>query len=139
MTHNRKQKVATLVRLLDSGSSISDACRQAGVGRKTAWVWRRTEPRLEEAIQRSLDRRAGAIEDVAMRNALDPDPRHNVLRIFLLKVLLPELYRENREYEERAQDECVRVYLPSNGRQVKIARDDDDDDDDGDGDEDEDE
>lgn len=94
-----QEKKGELIEALKAGYTLSDACRVAGVGRTTVWRWRQVDPELDEAIQFVMDDQDDQVEAVTFRNALDPDPAHNTLRMFWLKSRRRETYGERSQLD----------------------------------------
>lgn len=102
---NRRQAVLDR---LEAGDSLQDAAHAAGVSRSTLWRWRKDDPEFNDAVELAMDRVTFAIENVSIRNALDPDPRNNRLRMFFLERRMPEIYGK-RDKVELHTPEPIRV------------------------------
>lgn len=61
---------------------VADAC---SVGRNTLWRWSKIDPAFAKAIEEAKCDPDHDVEAVTFANACDPDPAHNVLRMFWLK------------------------------------------------------
>lgn len=94
---SQDKKVATLARIiecLEGGMTTTEAARAAGVNRRTILNWRHADPEFDLAVRDAMSSVDDSVEAVTYRNAIDPDPAHNVLRMFWLKSRRPEVYRD---------------------------------------------
>ena len=101
---------------LRSTPIIKQACRAAGVSRKVAYDWRKTDGEFaaewDDALQDGID----TLEEILMRRAQERD---TVAMIFLLKGLRPKKYRER--YEHSVPQEGPITYKIGSGREKVLA------------------
>lgn len=98
---------------LEETASVSAACKQSGLPRRTAYEWKEADVGFAKAWEAALDRAVGVLEDEAVRRAMvgvDKPVFHqgkrcgvireysDTLLIFLLKAQKPEKYRERFEH-----------------------------------------
>lgn len=83
------------------GASWRKAAKAAGV--TTMWIWRRSQSdeAFRAAIHAACSGPDAAVEATTYQCCLNPDPRHNVLRIFWLKSRMPDVYKD-RFYQEHS-------------------------------------
>ncbi len=70
---------------------VTDACLAAGINRNTAYVRRRADTGFATAWDDAVETAIGGMEVEARRRAIDGS---DVLLMFLLKALRPEMYRQ---------------------------------------------
>lgn len=87
-------KKADFIVELTATYSVYHASKKAGIGRRTAYTWRKLDPEFarqwDEALEDSID----ALEKSLYERALVKD---TLAAIFLLKGAKPEKYRERHE------------------------------------------
>ena len=96
-----RAKEAFLIAYRANGN-VSEACRQAHIGRRTAYDWREADPAFRAAWEEAHEVAVDALEEEARRRALDQSDR---LLEFLLKANRPEKYRETYRFEHRNTDD----------------------------------
>jgi hypothetical protein len=69
------ERVAKLLACLREGASITSACMQAGVARRTATEWRSSDPEFSEAFEESYAIGVEVLEKEAYRRAVDGNER----------------------------------------------------------------
>lgn len=92
---------------LTDGATIAAACATAGIGRRTAYDWRKAEPAFAAAWTEALDIGTSALEDEAVRRAVvgvdEPvfyrgevcgtvTKKSDTMLIFVLRRRRPEIY-----------------------------------------------
>lgn len=89
---------------LKSTLNVSRAADVAGITRRAAYKARTEHADFaadwDEALEEVVDR----IEAISMHQALDPDPKNTVMRIFMLKSRRPEVYKETVQNELVGKD-----------------------------------
>ncbi len=112
-------KRARFVDFLSRGVSVTTSAKGVGVGRATAYRWRKNEDfarAWDEARESGLDR----LEDLALKYAQAGDAK---LIMFLLKAGRPEKYRERHQHShDHAGSVDVNVDEVRSGIQGKLAR-----------------
>lgn len=91
ITRNTTQKVETFYRLLAECGSINEACKGAGISRTYIYTLMNKDETVLEKIAEAKAEAVEALELVARRRAVE---KSDLLLIFLLKALKPEVYRE---------------------------------------------
>lgn len=112
MARTEKGEAAQLERFLDALSqtaSVTRACEVASLPRRTVYNWRARDPAFAGAWEAALDLGTDALEDEAVRRAMQGTERpvyqgktlvghirdySDTLLIFMLKARRPEKYRE---------------------------------------------
>ena len=92
----RPPPVADLLAAFREGLTFEEAARRIGVSSRTIFRWCDRDPKLAEAVAEARCKADDQVESVAYRNCLDPDPAHNVLRMFWLKCRRSEVYRDTQ-------------------------------------------
>ncbi len=90
----KKQRDLFLAALGES-PNVTEACRVAGIARKTAYAWRNKYAEFAEAWRESLAASIDELEQEAFRRANDGS---DVLAIFLLKSHRREIYGDHVEH-----------------------------------------
>lgn len=86
---------------LSIGLSVTEACKQAGVPRRTVYYWRKEDVSFADAWEDSVSSSIEVLEDHLRKRATDPDDKNShILLMFLLKKLDPS-YRENYKSPEK--------------------------------------
>ena len=85
------KKAEAITAALADGLSINAACRAAGVGRTTYYMWRNDDPEFASAADDAIEAGTDTLEDIARERAKDSS---DTLLIFLLKARRPGKYRE---------------------------------------------
>jgi hypothetical protein len=94
----RDKRHIKLLKGLRDGMTLEEASRSIGVSSFTVRRWRAADPELAEAVAEAMAVQDDAVEAVALKNCLDPDGSHNVLRMFWLKCRRPETYRDQMQH-----------------------------------------
>lgn len=104
------KKIEAFLEALDEGAGVSDACRIAGIARRSVYEWRAGDPEFRTAWDKAIERSADSLEAEAVRRARDgvDEPvfykgeacgvvrkYSDTLLIFMLKARRPERFREN--------------------------------------------
>ena len=92
----RERKRERIIDRLRQGWSITTACSDAGIDRKTYYNWRDAEPEFAEAIDDALDHGVSNLEDIGYRLAAGGSVP---MLQFLLKAKRPQVYREQTRHE----------------------------------------
>ncbi len=113
-TKRTPEKEAKFLEALCHGFSVSGACQQAVIGRRTVYEWRDEDEEFKAAWEEALKAGNEFLEDEARRRAVEgvDEPRFyegelcghvrkysDTLLIFLLKARDPEKYAERRKTE----------------------------------------
>jgi hypothetical protein len=85
------QKEEEFLNELRGGNSVAAGCDAAGIGRRTAYDWRRDDPDFAQRWDEALEEGADRMEDAATNRALQMS---DTLLIFMLKSRRPDKYRE---------------------------------------------
>lgn len=105
-----KKELAFLEALEHCGNVVK-SCQISGVSRRAAYDWRGADPEFAKKWEKALDRGTDALEDEAVRRAVDGVDKpvymggkflkikeySDTLLIFLLKCRRPEKYRDRQE------------------------------------------
>lgn len=109
-------KKERFVLALAKTGNVSEACKTAGIGRKTAYRYREDDPEFASAWNEALDEAADALEGEARRRAVTGTLKpifhkgaicgkvreySDTLLIFLLKGARPERYRERVDVNQQ--------------------------------------
>jgi hypothetical protein len=81
--------------------SVTKACEQTGVTRKTHYEWCHTDTLYAAAVMQARALGAEWLEDMAIKRATEGDHPSDTLLIFLLKGAKPEQYRETQRPQDR--------------------------------------
>jgi hypothetical protein len=93
--HPRRPWEPAFLRAYARGGIVTEGCRAARIDRATAYRRREADPGFAKAMDDAYEEAADRLE----RRALDsPEP---VLKIFMLKGMRPEKYRERFEHSGR--------------------------------------
>lgn len=108
------EKEIAFLAALAATCSVTRACEAAGMGRRTAYEWRESDPEFAARWEKAKRIGAEALEDECVRRAREgvDEPvfyqgdecgtvrkYSDTLAIFLLKGAMPEKYRENSRME----------------------------------------
>ena len=112
-----------MLEALELGMSPTSAAKAAGVGRSTAYLWRREDPEFaakwDEAVAMGIDR----LESEAYRRAIDSSDK---LLIFLLERRRPEVWGRSKAYRPegfaRSHDAGRIVYTEPPSVEEALAR-----------------
>ena len=133
----KESKKAAFIRHLSDTCNVYEACRLTPCRRNWAYEERDVDPAFAEAWKEALDVGIEKLELGARKRALhgvkEPVYHQGVvvghvrkysdtLTIFLLKAHRPEVYRERVDVRHGGEVKLqpMRVYLPSNGREVVV-------------------
>ncbi len=113
MQRNKKEWA---IEKFKEGCTWEETGTAVGVNRTTLWRWSQTDPEFAKAIEEAKADPDLEVEAVTFRNACDPDPAHNTLRMFWLN--------SRRGYKQRSDitsgDNPLRyVDRASNPRDIK--------------------
>src|SRR5262245_48741976 len=86
----RRARAAFLAFLAETGN-VSEAARAAGIGRRTAYHWKKTDEVFAEAWDDAEQALVDRLEQVARERAIDGSER---MLVVLLKALRPEKYAD---------------------------------------------
>ena len=87
-------KKTDFVQELTKTYSVYHACQRAGIGRRTAYTWRKQDEEFSRQWDEALEDSIDALEKSLYERALVKD---TLAAIFLLKGAKPEKYRERHE------------------------------------------
>lgn len=83
------------------GNSVTKACQDAGVPRRTVYYFRSEDESFKDAWDDAIAASVEELEDHLRKRATNPDDKNaHILLMFLLKKLNPE-YRENYKAPEK--------------------------------------
>jgi len=82
------------IEALGSGATVSEACDEVGIGRRTAYDHRQRDEQFALRWADAIERGTEELETEAKRRAMDGS---DTLLMFLLKARRPETYRERTE------------------------------------------
>ena len=100
LTLSQKSKFLACLTL---GLSVTKACKESGVPRRTAYYWRAEDDSFRDAWDEAIAASVEELEDHLRKRAMDiDDPKSHILLIFLLKKLNPE-YKENYKAPEKTK------------------------------------
>jgi hypothetical protein len=108
MQQDKKNKA---IEALKAGATWTEAAAAVGVTRPTLWRWTQLDPEFAAAAE---DARAGPdseVEAVTYANCLDPDPAHNVLRMFWLKCRKPAIYQDRQHQQHSGSIGIAHTYV----------------------------
>ena len=81
-------KKAHAIAKFAEGCTWREVAEAVGVHFTTIWRWAQRDPEFGKAIREAGEDADAEVEAVTFRNACDPDPANNVLRMFWLKARL---------------------------------------------------
>ena len=87
-------RVKAVLKSLQKGSSINEACRGAGIDVVSLWRWRKKDKRLDELIKTTYDSRIQIVEDALYKSALEGN---TAAQIFFLKNRDINRWRDKQE------------------------------------------
>lgn len=103
-------KKATFLAELKVGKTVSEAAKNAAVGRRTFYDWRDQDAEFRQAWDDAIEESIEVLEDEVRKRALDRnDKSSHLLLMFLLKKHKPE-YRENFKREVKITHEKVEEF-----------------------------
>jgi len=83
---------------LAKGATIAEACKTAGIGRRTVYDQRQRDEAFALRWADAIEEGTEALESEAQRRAMEGS---DTLMIFLLKARRPEVYRERMTVDQR--------------------------------------
>ena len=89
----RTEKKALAVAKFAEGCTYRETARAVRVHFATLWRWAQADPEFGAAIKKAGADADAEVEATTFGNATDPDPSHNVLRMFWLKSRMPSRYQ----------------------------------------------
>jgi hypothetical protein len=95
------KKRKAVLEALATGVSISAACKCAGIGRASAYEWRRDDAEFAAEWESAVDTGTDKLEDIAFERAQDSS---DTLLIFLLKARRPNKYHERMALAHMGKD-----------------------------------
>ena len=104
-TRTPKKKQMFLDALSDGIPNVARACRVAGVGRRTVYDWRATDPEFAEQWEIALDDAVDFLVESAWARATKEHAPSDTLAIFLLKAHRREVYGERQVVEHAGKVE----------------------------------
>jgi hypothetical protein len=93
LPHRKRAKLDAILAHLAGGATATEACRAAGIDRKTLWRWCARYPEVAEAIAKAKEPVDQMVQAVALMKCLDPHPSNNRIRMFWLRNRMPEVFR----------------------------------------------
>lgn len=129
-TRRTPEKRAIFLGALRDGKSVSGACAEASVPRRTVYDWRDADSDFKATWEDALEAGTDRMEDEALRRAVEGTLKpvfhggkkvgtireySDTLIIFLLKARRPKKFRENTSGEAGAEDDMARA------RRIKAA------------------
>lgn len=97
---------------------MTAACNVEGIGRRTYYDWRETDPVFAQAADTAIEAGTDVLEDEAKRRAVGLSGSDTLL-IFLLKARRPDKYRErhtidlNVKIREKAEQMAEQLGIPA--------------------------
>ena len=85
LPHRKRAKLDANLAHLAGGATATEACRAAGIDRKTLWRWCTRYPDVAEAVARAKEPVDSMVQAVALMKCLDPHPSNNRIRMFWLR------------------------------------------------------
>jgi hypothetical protein len=105
--HIRHPQKRALLLAYTTSLRITEACRQAKVGRQTHYLWMRKDPAYVEAFAVAKQMACDYLEDVAIERATEGPHPSDTLLIFLLKGAMPHKYRDNAPHVQVEQPVAI--------------------------------
>jgi hypothetical protein len=99
MTQMSDDKKDRLLAAFSEGMTTAEAAARVGVCSRTVERWAAADPDFASAVADAKDRADDSVEAVTYRNCIDPDPAHNILRMFWLKSRRPAVYGDRLRQE----------------------------------------
>jgi transposase-like protein len=87
-------RIKAILKSLQKGASIHDACRGAGIDVVSFWRWRKADPKLDEIVKTMYDSRVQIVEDALYKGALEGNVTS---QIFFLKNRATNRWRDSHE------------------------------------------
>ena len=122
VNNNRRQGgewVPAFLATLRNTGNVRASCEKAGIARRAVYDWRDKHPAFAAQWKESTEDSIELLEAIADQRARS---HSDVLLIFRLKALRPEIYRERWQGELTGAGGGpvnVQVYIPDNGRDGK--------------------
>jgi len=112
----KEEKKEALLRSLESGVSITEACEAANVSRNSIWEWRKKSKRFNNKVNSIIDSRTQSMEDALYSSGI----KGNVAaQIFWLKNRAKDRWKDRIEYEVEGKMKIEPLI-------VRLVKDDDD-------------
>jgi hypothetical protein len=106
-----QDKKARALEAFHRGCTWEEAAAACNVSRTTLWRWARSDECFRAGIGEAKADPDHEVEAVTFQNACNPDPAHNVLRMFWLKSRMPGTYKERLDVTTKGQLPTI-IYLP---------------------------
>jgi len=87
------------LQILSESGNVSRACGLSGLSRSRIYEWRDRDPDFAAEWTAALQLGACALEDEAMKRAMDGS---DYLLVFMLRALMPDKYRERRTVDVKS-------------------------------------
>lgn len=91
---DKKEKIEAILKSLNMGTSINQACKAADISKVTLWRWRKKSKRLNNKILSILDSRTQTVEDALYKAAIGGNI---VAQIFWLKNRAHDRWKDRYE------------------------------------------
>jgi hypothetical protein len=105
---------------LAQGATVAEACKTAGLGRRTAYDQRQRDEAFALRWADAIEEGTEALESEARRRAMEGS---DTLMIFLLKARRPEVYRERMSVESRVEHGFKPLTAPELQRLRELGQD----------------
>lgn len=79
------EKKPLVIAKFAEGMTWREVAAACGISVNSIWRWAESDPEFKKAIKAAGENADAEVEAVTYQNACDPDPAHNVLRMFWLK------------------------------------------------------
>ncbi len=116
------EKKPLVIQKFSEGMTWREVAEACDLSLSTIWLWAENDPEFKAAIKAAGESADSEVEAVTFRNACDPDPANNTLRMFWLKSR--KGYRDRLDvttdggplaYVDRAHNPRDRVIAHANG------------------------
>jgi hypothetical protein len=95
-TPKKEACIPKFLRVFAECGNVLAACRAAGIGRRTYYRWRATDPEFDAACRHAADDALDSLEEAGWQRARETS---DTLLIFFLKAGRPEKYRDRATLE----------------------------------------
>ncbi len=107
--------------VLRGSGNIRQSCEKAGIARSIAYKWKKQDKIFADKWEDAKEDACDMLKEEARKRAMD---KSDVLLMFLLKSLKPDIYRERYEHTiEGKPSEFLHIFLPENNRGRDRAKD----------------